>query len=188
MLWGGDLDISTIPTIADERDDARTWHQIAIYADARSNIESEITQCLPEEYQHYELAHLNYAVLHGTAEIVLLLHNAATLARFRQACPDAAHDCRQRASPLPSAPRQRNRKLPSGQPRIVIDKKCQPPAARTADATPAAADPLSGARPARHLLDRPAGHQRIPRTDSHPLSVGTSGASPTREFRSPQVR
>jgi hypothetical protein len=127
LLWGGDLDVSSIPAIAGERDDACTWHQIAIYADARSNIESEITQCLPAEYQHYQLAHLNYAVLHGTAEIILLLHKPAD-------CPASDTTVRRRASRLPiiSAWRRSRRPptvtsdgetgLSGGQPRIVINK------------------------------------------------------------------
>ena len=127
LLWGGDLDVSAIPAIADEPDDARTWHQIAIYADARSNIESEITQCLPADYQHYQLAHLNYAVLHGTAEIILLLHKtdwrtsesfarrwAGTLAR-RWAAPTG----RRRA---PAAAPEGKTELSGGQPHMVIDK------------------------------------------------------------------
>ena len=120
LLWGGDLDVSTIPAIADEPDDARTWHQIAIYADARSNIEGEITQCLPAEYEQYQLAHLNYAVLHGMAEIILLLHKTAdcrppeSFAR-RWAAPAS---CRQ----APDVPPEGKTEPHGGQPRTVIDK------------------------------------------------------------------
>jgi hypothetical protein len=115
LLWGGDLDVSAIPAIADEPDDARTWHQIAIYADARSNIESDITQCLPAEYQHYQLAHLNYAVLHGTAEIILLLHKAADW-------PASDISVRRRARRPPTVEPDGETLLSGGQPRIVIDK------------------------------------------------------------------
>lgn len=119
LLWGGDLDVSAIPAIADEPDDARTWHQIAIYADARSNIESEITQRLPAEYQHYQLAHLNYAVLHGTAEIILLLHRTADW-------PASEISARMQAAPTgrrrPPTVVPDETRLSGGQPRIVIDK------------------------------------------------------------------
>jgi hypothetical protein len=115
LLWGGDLDVSAIPAIADEPDDARTWHQIAIYADARSNIESDITQCLPAEYQHYQLAHLNYAVLHGTAEIILLLHKAADW-------PASDISARRRAGRPPTVEPDGETGMSGGQPRIVIDK------------------------------------------------------------------
>jgi len=109
LLWGGDLDVSTIPAIVDEPDDAPTWHQIAIYADARSNIESETIQCLPADYWHYQLAHLNYAVLHGTAEIILLLHKTADR-------PASQKSARMQVAP------DGEPKLSGGQPHIVIDK------------------------------------------------------------------
>ena len=111
-LWGGDLDVSAIPAIADEPTDARTWHQIAIYADARSNIESEITQCLPPDYQHYQLAHLNYAVLHGTAEMILLLHEPA------DCYASDTHAC----SRPPAAAPDGEIEPAAGQPRVVINK------------------------------------------------------------------
>jgi hypothetical protein len=111
-LWGGDLDVSAIPAIADEPTDARTWHQIAIYADARSNIESEITQCLPPEYQHYHLAHLNYAVLHGAAEMILLLHEPADCRA------SDTHTC----SRPPAAAPDGEIEPAAGQPRVVINK------------------------------------------------------------------
>ena len=120
LLCGGDLDVSGIPAVANEPDDTRSWHMIAIYADARSNIESEITQCLPAEYQQYQLAHLNYAVLHGTAEIILLLHKTAdcrTSGIFARRW--AARVGRRRP---PTVAPDRGTELSGGQPRMVIDE------------------------------------------------------------------
>jgi hypothetical protein len=119
-LWGGDLDVSAIQAIVGEPDDTHTWHQIAIYADARSNIESEITQCLPADYQHYQLAHLNYALLHGMAEIILLLHRTAD-----GRAPDTSS--RRRAAPTanrrsPAVAPDGKTELSGGQPRLMIDK------------------------------------------------------------------
>jgi len=115
LLWGGDLDVSAIAAIADEPDDSPTWHQIAIYADARSNIESEITQCLPAQYQHYQLAHLNYAVLHGTAEIILLLHKT-------EDWPASDISARKLVAPMDRRRPLTGTELFGGQPRIVLDK------------------------------------------------------------------
>ncbi len=115
LLWGGDLDVSGIPAIADERCDAENWHMIAIYADARSNVESEIIQCLPTEYQHYQLAHLNYAVLHGMAEIILLLHK--TTDRQTAGMPTRRWPAR-----AGRRPPDEETEPSSGQPRMVIDK------------------------------------------------------------------
>ncbi|MBV9792743.1 MAG: hypothetical protein JO016_02285 [Actinobacteria bacterium] len=121
LLWGGDLDVSTIPAIVSERDDAHSWRQIAIYADARSNIESELTQCLPEEYQHYQLAHLNYAVLHGTAEIILLLHQPATspTSGTPAAAPAASANGRPPSTVAPAG----DYGTATGQPRVVINNE-----------------------------------------------------------------
>jgi hypothetical protein len=109
VLWGGDLDVSGIAAVRDEPADARTWRMIAIHADARSNIESDIFQCLPAEYQDYQLAHLNYAVLHGTAVIIILIHKAAD---GGEAEPSAGQVARPDEEAEPSW----------GQPHMVLDK------------------------------------------------------------------
>jgi hypothetical protein len=74
LLLTGDLDVSHIPAIQAEPADARTWRMTAICADARSNVENDILQHLPFDPSRFQLAHLNYALLHGTAVAIMLVH------------------------------------------------------------------------------------------------------------------
>ena len=76
MLLTGDLDVSNVRAIMEEPASACTWRMIAVCADARSNVESDIIQHLRFPPSRYQLAHLNYARLHGTAVIVMLVHEA----------------------------------------------------------------------------------------------------------------
>jgi hypothetical protein len=86
--WGGeesevpvltsDLDVVNSAAIGSEQADARTWHVLAICADARSNIESAIMQRLASVRPDYQLIGLTYALLHGTAVIFLLIHEPQT--------------------------------------------------------------------------------------------------------------
>lgn len=69
-----DLDIVNCAAVSAEPPDARTWRLLVICADARSNIESDIIQHLASVREHFQLAGLTYALLHGTAVIVLLVH------------------------------------------------------------------------------------------------------------------
>jgi hypothetical protein len=78
----GDLDVSNVRTIADEPQDSETWRMVVMCAEARSNIESDLIrhlarhlQPLPYSLYRFQLAHLNYARLHGTAVVILLLHD-----------------------------------------------------------------------------------------------------------------
>jgi len=73
-LHAGDLDTSTMPFLEDEPEDARTWRIVAMCADFRSNIGSDIIDYLPLDLSCYELAHLNYTLLHGLAVIIILAH------------------------------------------------------------------------------------------------------------------
>jgi hypothetical protein len=73
-----DLDIVNNAATGSEQADVRTWHVLAICADARSNIESEIIQRLASVRPDYRLTGLTYAVLHGTAVIFLLIHEPQT--------------------------------------------------------------------------------------------------------------
>ena len=69
-----DLDVVNSGAAGSEKADARAWHVLAIGADARSNIESEILQRLASVRPGYQLIGLTYALLHGTAVIFLLVH------------------------------------------------------------------------------------------------------------------
>lgn len=72
-----DLDIVNGYTIEDESPAARTWRILTICGDARSNIESDIVHHLAAIREHFQLAGLTYALLHGTAVMVLLVHEPA---------------------------------------------------------------------------------------------------------------
>jgi hypothetical protein len=78
----GDLDVSNVRALAHEPQDSVTWRMVVICAEARSNIESDLIrhlvrhlQPLPHSLYRFQLAHLNYARLHGTAVVILLLHD-----------------------------------------------------------------------------------------------------------------
>jgi hypothetical protein len=73
-FYTGDLDTSNILSVKNDRPHAFTWRVVTMCADARSNIGSDIIQYLPLELSHYELAHLNYTLLHGVAAIIVLAH------------------------------------------------------------------------------------------------------------------
>jgi hypothetical protein len=60
--------------IMSERADARTWRVLVICADARSNIESDIVQKLGKVRPKLHLVGLTYALLHGTAVVLMLGH------------------------------------------------------------------------------------------------------------------
>lgn len=68
----GDLDYEEPAGSAD----APAWRMIGLCAEARSNIESDIIGQLPVHPSQYRLMHLNYAILHGTAVIIMLLRKA----------------------------------------------------------------------------------------------------------------
>jgi hypothetical protein len=70
-----DLDIVNSAATREESADAPHWRVLTICADARSNIESDIVQQLASVREHFQLAGLTYALLHGTAVIVLLVHD-----------------------------------------------------------------------------------------------------------------
>lgn len=69
-----DLDIVNRAAVRGEGADERTWRVLTICADARSNIESDIVRQLAAVRDHFQLAGLTYALLHGTAVMVLLVH------------------------------------------------------------------------------------------------------------------
>lgn len=69
-----DLDVVNSGAAGREKADAQTWHVLAICADARGNIESEILQRLASVRPRFQLIGLTYALLHGTAVIFLLIH------------------------------------------------------------------------------------------------------------------
>jgi hypothetical protein len=69
-----DLDFVDSRAIDNEMPNLRTWRVLAICADARSNVESDILTYLAEIQPHFQLAALTYALLHGTAVMVLFVH------------------------------------------------------------------------------------------------------------------
>ena len=70
----GDLYLPAGSPIRDEDPSEVTWWMVASCAPARSNIESEIIDRLPFDKSRSQLAHLNYARLHGMAVVIVLLH------------------------------------------------------------------------------------------------------------------
>jgi hypothetical protein len=73
-VLASDMDVVNTPANGDERADAQTWRVLGICADALSGIENDIVQRLGEECPDLELAGLTYALLHGTAVLLLLGH------------------------------------------------------------------------------------------------------------------
>jgi hypothetical protein len=69
-----DLDLVSGAAVDNEMPDARTWRALAICADARSNIESDILAHVAAARPHFQLGGLTYALLHGTAVMVLFVH------------------------------------------------------------------------------------------------------------------
>jgi hypothetical protein len=72
-----DLDIVNDADVGDELPDDPTWRVLTLCADARSNIESDIIEHLACVREHFQLRGLTYALLHGTAVMVLLIHEPA---------------------------------------------------------------------------------------------------------------
>jgi hypothetical protein len=70
------MDVVNTPANGDEPADAQTWRVLGICADALSGIENDIVQRLGEECPDLELAGLTYALLHGTAVLLLLGHES----------------------------------------------------------------------------------------------------------------
>jgi len=71
-----DLDVVSDAAIDHETTDARTWRVLAVCADARSNIESDILAHVAAARPRWQLGGLTYAMLHGTAVMVLFVHEA----------------------------------------------------------------------------------------------------------------
>jgi hypothetical protein len=71
-----DLDFVNGATIDNEMPNARTWRVLAICADARSKIERDILVRLAAVRKRFQLGGLTYALLHGTAVMVLFVHES----------------------------------------------------------------------------------------------------------------
>jgi hypothetical protein len=95
-----DLDIVNDADVGDEPPDARTWRVLTICADARSNIESDILEHLACIRKHFQLRGLTYGLLHGTAVMVLLIHEPATGPRTGVLLGGVAQDGKDRAAAL----------------------------------------------------------------------------------------
>ncbi len=75
------LDVAHGPAVQGERGGARTWRVLTMCTDARSNVESDIMQALASARPQLELSGLEYALLHGTAVVVMLGHEPRGSAR-----------------------------------------------------------------------------------------------------------
>jgi len=73
-LRTSDLDLVNGAAIDNEMPTARTWRVLAICADARSKIESDILVNLAKARPDVQLGGLTYALLYGTAVMVLFVH------------------------------------------------------------------------------------------------------------------
>ncbi len=79
----GDLHVPDM----NESSDVFTWRMVTACAEARSNIESDIIAQLPAGMANFQLVHLNFAILHGIAVIIVLLHE-----RRAPSAPDGSAD------------------------------------------------------------------------------------------------
>jgi hypothetical protein len=70
----GDLYLPAGSIIQGEDPAAKTWRMMASCVPARSNIESDIIAQLAPYKSRFQLAHLNFALLHGMAMVIMLLH------------------------------------------------------------------------------------------------------------------
>lgn len=95
-----DLDIVNDADVGDEPPDARTWRVLTICADARSNIESDIIEHLACVRDHFQLRGLTYGLLHGTAVMVLLIHEPAADPRSGVLLGRVVQDGKDRAAAL----------------------------------------------------------------------------------------
>jgi hypothetical protein len=95
-----DLDIVNDADVGDEPPDTRTWRVLTICADARSNIESDIIEHLACIRDHFQLRGLTYGLLHGTAVMVLLIHEPAADPRTGVPLGRVVQDGKDRAAAL----------------------------------------------------------------------------------------
>lgn len=70
----GTFDAPNAVILQKEPADVPAWRMVALYAEARSNIESDLIRQVPYDRDRFQLAHLNFARLHGIAAVTLLLH------------------------------------------------------------------------------------------------------------------
>ena len=75
----GDLHVPAM----NEPSDLPTWHMVTACAEARSNIESDIIAQLPPGMSNFRIMHVNFALLHGIAVIIALLHGSSALSATR---------------------------------------------------------------------------------------------------------
>jgi hypothetical protein len=73
-LRTSDLDLVSGAAIDNEMPTARTWRVLAVCADARSKIESDMLVNLARARPDCQLGGLTYALLYGTAVMVLFVH------------------------------------------------------------------------------------------------------------------
>jgi hypothetical protein len=89
-----------------ERSDVPTWRMVTTCAEARSNIESDILDQLPTDVSNFQLMHLNFALLHGIAVIIVLLHDRG-IRCGSDASFDYVHGRERSAESLDAAPFRR---------------------------------------------------------------------------------
>ena len=119
----GDLEVSHVRGLADEPPEAVTWRMVVMCAEARSNIDSDLIRHLVRQLQplpyglfRFQLAHLNYARLHGTAVVILLLHDLGE----EHGAAESAAGGRPAVGPVDS--RGQDDGPGWGRPQIVVDK------------------------------------------------------------------
>jgi hypothetical protein len=71
-VFASDLDVITSTLYRDALKRTSVWRTTIICADGRSNIENDIVQAIAEVRPKLQLAGLTYALLHGTAVLVML--------------------------------------------------------------------------------------------------------------------
>jgi hypothetical protein len=74
LVLASDMDVVTGVASGRESAHARSWQVLAICADARSGVENDILQRLARVRPQLRLAGMSYALLHGTAVVLLLGH------------------------------------------------------------------------------------------------------------------
>ena len=98
MAGSGDLDIP----VMNEPPDAPTWRIVTAWDEARSNIESDIIHQLPSGLSDFQLMHLNFALLHGIAVLIVLLHDPGVPSVLDNPAPDVEAPPRPADAPGPA--------------------------------------------------------------------------------------
>jgi hypothetical protein len=74
LILASDLDVANTLACVHNESSGHCWRMLTMCADARSNIDSDILQRLARIRPDLNLAGYTYALLHGTALVILLVH------------------------------------------------------------------------------------------------------------------